>query len=150
LDSQVVLEYLLLLLDKRIGVYVSPRFLLFALVGGSGVLVHFAVLAPLLLVGSVGFEIAQAIATLAAMTSNFTLNNVLTYRDRRLSGRNWLKGLVSFYVVCGLGALANVGTASVLHSEHYKWWLAAAAGIIVGTGWNYLATASTTWGKRES
>jgi len=150
LDSQVALEYLLLLLDRKIGAYVSPRFLFFALVGGSGVLVHFAVLTPLLLVGAARFEVAQAIATIVAMTSNFTLNNVLTYRDRRLRGLKWFKGLLSFYLVCGLGALANVGTAAVLHGESYRWWLAAAAGIAVGTGWNYLATASTTWGKRRS
>jgi dolichol-phosphate mannosyltransferase len=150
LDSQVVLEYLLLLLDKRIGAYFSSRFLLFALVGGSGVLVHFAVLMPLLLFGAARFEVAQAVATVLAMTSNFTLNNVLTYRDRRLRGWKWLKGLLGFYAVCGLGALANVGIASALHGENFQWWLAATAGIAVGTGWNYLATASSIWRRRES
>ena len=150
LDSQATLEYLLLLLDKRIGAYVPPRFLLFGVVGGSGVLVHFVVLTPLLFVVALRFEVAQAIATLVAMTSNFTLNNVLTYRDRRLRGLGWLRGLLSFYAVCGLGALANVGIAFVLHGERYQWWLAAAAGIVVGIGWNYLATESTTWGRRKS
>jgi len=32
------------------------------------------------------FTKSQVIATLAAMTSNFFLNNLFTYRDQRLSG----------------------------------------------------------------
>ena len=44
LDSLVLWEYLQLLLDKTFGHLVPPRFISFALVGGSGVFVHFAVL----------------------------------------------------------------------------------------------------------
>ena len=45
-------------------------------------------------------------ATIVAMTSNFLLNNLFTYRDRRLRGRRLWTGLISFYAVCGAGAVS--------------------------------------------
>ncbi len=145
LDSLVVWEYLMLLADKRIGRFVPPRLISFALVGGSGVAVHFAVLSVLYLGVGVRFTIGQAAAACAAMTSNFFLNNLLTYRDRRLHGLGLLRGLASFYVVCSLGALANIGIASYAFAQQAEWAVSAAAGIVVGTLWNYLATARFTW-----
>ena len=62
LDSAVVLQYLLMLVDKKIGHIVPTRFVLFALVGGTGVAVHMATLA-LLLVSSGSFRLSQAAAT---------------------------------------------------------------------------------------
>ena len=45
------------------------------------------------------------------MTSNFILNNFLTYRDQRLKGFAILRGLLLFYLVCSVGLFANVGVA---------------------------------------
>jgi dolichol-phosphate mannosyltransferase len=84
-----------------------------------------------------------------AMTSNFFLNNLFTYRDQRLRGAKLVRGLLSFYAVCGMGALANIGIAAYAFSKNLEWALSAAAGIIVGTLWNYLATARFTWGSRK-
>lgn len=148
LDSLVMWEYLMLLADKRFGRLVSPRLVSFALVGGSGVAVHFAVLSALYLGLAVRFPFAQAAAAWAAMTSNFFLNNMLTYRDRRLHGFAVLRGLASFYVVCSLGALANIGIASYAFAQKTEWAISAFAGIVVGTLWNYLATARFTWASR--
>lgn len=145
LDSLVMWEYLMLLADKRFGHLVPPRLISFALVGGSGVAVHFAVLSALYLGLGVRFPFAQAAAAWSAMTSNFFLNNWLTYRDRRLHGIGMLRGLASFYVVCSLGALANIGIASYAFAQQAEWAISAAAGIVVGTLWNYLATARFTW-----
>lgn len=147
LDSAVVLQYLLMLVDKKIGHIVPTRFVLFAAVGASGVLVHMATLATILgLAGS--FKVGQAVATLVAMTFNFFVNNVLTYRDKRLRGFGPVaKGLVSFWLVCAIGAVSNVGVASVLFDRDYAWWLSALAGIAVGVVWNYAMTATFTWKK---
>ena len=72
-DANAGWEYLVLLFDKLTGGVVPVRFLLFSAVGAVGLAVHLAVLC----VALVGFDfaIAQAIATVAAMTGNFTLNN---------------------------------------------------------------------------
>jgi len=84
---------------------------------------------------------------LIATSSNFFLNNILTYRDRRLHGWRLLRGLLSFYAVCGLGALANVGVASYAFENRVQWVVSAFAGIAVGTLWNYIATARSTWNR---
>lgn len=146
LDAQAAWDYGILLLDKLVGRYVPVRFLTFALVGGLGVLVHMAALSLLYLSHAVAFVAAQTIATGIAMVFNFTINNLVTYRDKRLRGLAWLRGLVSFTVTCSIGAIANVGIAQYLFEERQGWVIAAIAGIAVGAVWNYAATAVYTWG----
>jgi dolichol-phosphate mannosyltransferase len=149
LDSQAMWGYLMLLADKLIGGAVPVRFVAFALVGGVGVFVHFAVLTALFRAMSLPFTASQTGAALAAMTSNFILNNALTYRDMRLKGWRWVKGLISFMLTCSLGALANIGVASYLFKQHTLWELSALAGIVVGAVWNYAMTATYTWKKHS-
>ena len=148
LDSQAMWGYAMLLADKLIGHIVPVRFVAFGLVGAVGVLVHFGVLLTLLQVLSFPFRFSQAAATVAAMVCNFALNNALTYRDMRLTGWQWVKGLLSFALWCSVGALANVGIASYLFDRNTSWALAALAGIAVGAVWNYAATSFYTWGDK--
>ena len=145
LDTRVTVDFLLMLLAKLVGRLVPARFVLFAAVGSLGVLVHLAVLTLAFRVLGQGFVAGQASATLAAMTFNFALNNELTYRDRRLRGRRWLKGWLGFVLACGIGALANVGVAARLYDDATPWLLSALAGIAVGVVWNYVATALLVW-----
>ena len=149
LDSLVVWDFGMLLAEKTIGRYVPVRFFAFTLVGGAGVLVHMAVLAALR-AGQVSFSNGQAVATIVAMIFNFWLNNLLTYRDRRLRGTRWVTGLLSFMAACGLGAVANVGIASYLFASNTQWVVAALAGIAVGAVWNYAITQLYTWGQEPS
>lgn len=147
LDSAVAWEYLMLLLDKLVGHVFPVRFLLFALVGGAGLGVHLATLGLLNQGARVVFEIANPIAIVTAMTFNFLVNNFLTYRDRRLKGLKIVRGLLSFYLVCSVGALANVGIGNYVVSHHYMWWVAGIAGAIVGAVWNFAASSIFTWRK---
>jgi dolichol-phosphate mannosyltransferase len=117
-------------------------------VGAVGVLVHLAVLWLDLRLFGAGFEAAQWTATLVAMTGNFFLNNAVTYRDVRLRGAALWRGLVLFYVVCGIGAFANVGIARVLYEDALAWGLAGAAGAILSVVWNYAVSATLVWRTR--
>ena len=148
LDSHAIWEYLMLLADKRIGHLVPVRLVAFMAVGTLGVLVHFAVLAVLFRMILVSFAYSQAAAAIVAMTSNFVLNNALTYRDMRLTGWRWVTGWASFVLACSVGALANVGIASYLFTHATFWVLSAMAGIVVGAVWNYAVTAMYTWNKQ--
>src|SRR6266852_5184012 len=113
LDAMVAWEYLMLLLQKLVGPVFPVRFVLFALIGALGVGTHLLTLWFGTHVLLIGFAIAQTAATLVAMTGNFLLNNLFTYRDRRLRGRRLWTGLISFYAVCGAGPAANVGLPSL-------------------------------------
>lgn len=107
-----------------------------------------AVLTVLWRAGKLEFAAAQSTATALAMVFNFTVNNVLTYRDRRLTGWGWWRGLASFMLACSVGALANVGIATYLFESRTTWFLAALAGVLVGAAWNYAATQLYTWNRR--
>lgn len=145
LDVNVMIEYASLLLDKLVGHLVPVRFLLFALVGTAGLLLHLAVLGALRWQAGAGFVAAQAAATVVAMTFNFLLNNVVTFRDRRLRGWKIVPGLLSFYVACSLGALANVSLAQLLIQTGFSWVTAGATGMMVSSVWNYGVSAIFTW-----
>jgi dolichol-phosphate mannosyltransferase len=147
LDTLVAWEYLMLLLQKLLGPAVPVRFLLFSLIGGFGVGIHLTTLWLSLYAAHAKFAVAQAVATLVAMTFNFLLNNLFTYRDRRLRGWRLLSGLGSFYAVCGLGAAANVGIAASIAGQH-SWWLAGLAGAAVSAVWNYAMSSVFTWSAR--
>ena len=148
LDNMVALEYLELLLDKAVGRFVPVKLIQFGAIGMLGVGVHLAILYTTLMVG-IAFATAQATAVVGAMTFNFALNNRFTYRDQQLKGAAWFRGLISFYLVCALGAVANVGIGSLVYEQyHAGWWLAGIAGAVVGSVWNYVASGWLTWTKR--
>ena len=145
LDTLVAWEYGMLLADKLFGKFIPVRFAVFGLIGGLGLLVHLATL--WIALDGLGFEFAaaQATATVVAMTSNFFLNNQFTYRDQRLHGLALMRGLGVFYLICGVGAVANVGVASFAFTSHYTWWLAGVAGAVVGSVWNFAMSSVFTW-----
>ena len=145
LDVLVAWEYGMLLADKLIGHIVPVRFAMFALIGGFGLFVHLAVLWSGLTIVALSFVVAQTAATMIAMTFNFFLNNLFTYRDQRLRGWKLARGLISFYLICGIGAVANVGIATYIFSADQTWWVAGIAGVIVGSVWNYAVSSVFTW-----
>jgi dolichol-phosphate mannosyltransferase len=148
LDSMVALDFLGLVLAKFTNDAVSLRFLLFAMVGGTGLLVHLSTLFIALKVLGWPFPQAQAAGAFVAMTSNFILNNFLTYRDQRLKGFAILGGLLAFYLVCSVGLFANVGVAFSVYDQEPIWWLAGAAGALMGVVWNYAMSGLFVWRKR--
>jgi dolichol-phosphate mannosyltransferase len=148
LDSMVALDFLGLLVAKLTHDVVSLRFLLFAMVGSVGLFVHLGTLFVALEAFELPFAEAQAAGAVVAMTSNFVLNNFLTYRDQRLKGAALLRGLLAFYVVCGVGLLANVGVAFSVYDQEPIWWLAGAAGALMGVVWNFAMSGLFVWRRR--
>jgi len=148
LDSMVALDFVGLVLAKFTRDVISLRFLLFAMVGGTGLFVHLATLFVALQLLEFPFPEAQAAGAFVAMTSNFILNNFLTYRDQRLKGFAILRGLLAFYIVCSVGLFANVGVAFSVYDQEPIWWLAGAAGALMGVVWNYAMSGLFVWRKR--
>src|ERR1700745_2614512 len=75
LDTMIAWEFGMLLADKLIGHIVPVRFALFAMIGALGLVVHLATLWTSLNSFGLEFAMAQSMATVVAMTSNFFLNN---------------------------------------------------------------------------
>ena len=144
MSSIVVVQFLGLVLSKMTGGLLPTSFLLFGLVGGLGVFVH---MGTLLAAGAAGvnFFWAQTIATIVAMTFNFILNNELTYANKKLRGWRYLTGLLTFYAVCSIGAIANVSVASWIYMLDRSFWVAGLAGVLMSVVFNYSVTKVFTW-----
>ncbi len=148
MDALVMVQFAGLLLDKVFGGLLPLRFFSFALVGALGVIVHLFILGFTRHTTSLGFEAEQAIATVVAMVFNFQLNNTITYRDQRLKGPRLWRGLVLFMVVCGFGAVANIGIAQVLYEQNTTWTVAGGIGAMIGVVWNYAISSTLVWRAR--
>lgn len=125
---------------------VPRRALSFGLVGATGILTH------LLLFGlgerllALTFEQAQILAVVGAATTNFLINNILTFRAQQLAGISLIVGLIHFLLVTSLGMVANVGVSSAFyHQVSNQTLLAMFAGIAVDFVWKYAASSRFVW-----
>ena len=121
------------------------RAISFGLVGASGFLVQLLVTRLVMLLG-VAFAQALPVAVVAAASSNYLINNALTFRFQRQQGLALVRGLLKFLLVASLPVLANVGVASAFYSyvSHNTFW-AQLVGILVVFVWNYAASSRFVW-----
>lgn len=146
LDRRVVIEYLGLILNKATGGVVPMRAMMFALVGSTGFLVNVAVAAVLRAAApSVSFAQVQLAAALVAMTSNFFINNAVTYFDRRKHGLALLGAYVRFCLLCSAGLFVNVAVAAFLNDRIAMTVASSITGAAFGAVWNYVTTALAVW-----
>ena len=126
---------------------IPPKLVSFMSVGFIGFSVHFSILYAVLGAGS-EFWVAQTVATVCAMTFNFTINNILTYSTNQLRGLAFFKGLLLYSAIASFGIAANVSTAQLTYS-HYKSyvWLAALVGIVIDIVWRFVMSSRVIWGR---
>ena len=141
----VAIHFFGLILSKLTGEALPSSFLLFALVGTTGVAVHLVVLSAANLLFGMGFTVSQLIATLVAMTSNFVLNNQITYAAQRLRGSAFWWGLLTFYGVCSFGTIANISVATWIYDIEPALYVAGLAGALMSVVFNYSVTRVFTW-----
>lgn len=145
---RVGIDAALLVVYRLGGRLLSPRFALYCAVGLSGVAVHLLVLQGSFGVFGERFLPAQALATWVAMTSNYFLNNVITFADRRLRGAAMWRGLLTFYVACAAGAIVSVAVGDLLYAGRLPLWMAGVGGALAGAVWNFSVNAALTWRTR--
>lgn len=151
LDVRVSLELIEMLAERTVGRIVPVKFILFTAVGAIGVGVHLGVLGIAIEGFALAFNIAQILAIWVAMTSNFFLNNIVTFRDTPLvGGAALLKGLLSFYVACSLGAVVNFAVATFMFETLALWAVAGFTGAVAGAVWNYATTSAFTWKRHKN
>jgi dolichol-phosphate mannosyltransferase len=152
LDSGVGLAYLRALYDLSLGRALPLRFLLYCLVGASGVAVNLGVLWLLRSQAALDDGASLTCAIGASMLSNFALNNLLTFADRRRQGpRALAAGLALFVVIGSAGALINFSVTLLLATRlQADLYLADLAGIALSTIWNYSLNRHITWKGQEA
>lgn len=154
LDNRVMYDFFLFFIEKRIAsvLPLPARFLSFGLINSVGILVHLAILVPMVSLIGATFLVAQTVATLVSMAFNYTVNNLITYSDRQLKGAKFYMGFVIFAVLCSVGVIANVGVATMLNEGHEGWYyvIPAIGGALITVVWNYVATGAFVWGRSNS
>jgi dolichol-phosphate mannosyltransferase len=144
ISAIVIAEYATLLVEKLSRGFVPGRFVLFCMVGSLGIFIHMLTLWASRTAG-VSFEEGQIMATFIAMLFNFGLNNEVTYRRWRLSGSAIYSGVVSFCVICSIGALANVSVAELALAQLGNWPLAGLSGALIGGMINFAIADNVVW-----
>ena len=146
LDRRVVIEYLSLILNKATGGMVPTRAVMFALVGSTGFLVNVAAVAIMdALHAPLSFARMQLAAAFVAMTSNFFINNTVTYFDRRKKGIALVDAYLRFCLLCSAGLFVNVAVAAFLNDRIDMPGTSQVAGAAFGAVWNYVTTALAVW-----
>ena len=107
----------------------------FCVVGASGYVINLVVYAVLLQVWSIHYALAAIGSFLVAVTNNYILNRVWTFRDRR--GSVVFQGL-RFFVVWALALVANLAVLHVLVTAGVGELLAQAIAIVVVTPVNFV------------
>ena len=141
----VVVQFLGLIVSKLTGGLLPTSFLMFGLVGGFGVIVHMGTLWLAHERLNFNFVWAQTLAVVVAMTFNYVVNNELTYANKKLKGWKFWTGLLSFYAVCSIGALANVSVASWIYQFDGQFYVAGLLGVLMSVVFNYSVTRVFTW-----
>jgi dolichol-phosphate mannosyltransferase len=147
LKARTQIDYLkhLFSLMRRTGEF--WRFVKFAVVGGSGVLVNLGVYWLITRLLHMNIYGAQAVSFEASVISNFLLNNFFTFADRRVSRTlSFIVQFLKFNVISLAGYGIQVAALFLLHTVlgiHDV--VALAIGIIVATVWNYLVNLGWTW-----
>ena len=169
MSAGVVQHYLIALYDIRFGRFMSHTFLLYGLVGGTGVLVnlvgfkvgewlHFPhvmtglshYIDPLFTAAPFGYQLA--------ILSNFFLNNYLTFFDNRYRGVALIRGLVLFEVVSLFGLVVHLSVFQALHingflepvfGESSRALANNALATVIALVSNYYLNLNFTWGRRS-
>jgi len=141
----VVVQFLGLVVSKMTGGWLPTSFLLFGGVGALGIVVHVLMLWLCLNILQFNFVNSQVLATLVSMTFNFVLNNEFTFADKKLKGWRFVLGLFSFYVICSIGAIANVSVASWIFTLDRSAYVAGITGALMSVVFNYAVSRAITW-----
>jgi dolichol-phosphate mannosyltransferase len=152
LTSLVAIDFLGLVVHHATAGVLPIRFVLFAMIGAIGLVVHIAALSAVVeWFNMLSFDAGQLIATVLAMASNFILNNEITYRAYRYRGPGLILGFAAFALGCSVGAIANIDVASWLYNAHQTWWVAGLAGALLSVVWNYAVSTNLIWrpGRRR-
>ena len=109
LDISIVWDFLISIIHNFTFRILPRRAISFGMVGISGVFVQLFVTSCLVEIFLVDFYKALPFAVIPAATSNFLINNQVTFRSDRLKNSALLIGLLKFLIVASLPVIANVG-----------------------------------------
>jgi len=119
------------------------RILKFAIVGFSGIFVNMGLLWFLTEVAGLFYLISGIIAIEASIISNFILNDIWTFKDRRCG--SFMNRMLKFNVARWLIIVVNLGILLGLTMLGMHYLIANLIGIIAATALTYTSSLKWVW-----
>ena len=146
LDIAIVWDFFVSLAHTCFQRLIPRKAISFAFVGATGVIVQICAVYFLIWLIGIDFDKALPFAITLAASSNYLINNSLTFRTNRLKNRALIIGLFKFLIVSSLPIMANIGLATTFFNYiSPNILLSQLAGIIVVYIWNYAASSRLVW-----
>jgi dolichol-phosphate mannosyltransferase len=167
MSPSVIRSYLLAVVELRVGRQVKGQFVLYGLVGLSGVAVNLIVFSITDAIGlgaiHLGFgrplRWSLLLGIQASILSNFVLNNYFTFWERRFHRQRLLVGMVEFEVISAFGVVVHVSIFQFLESTGWGVGLLGgtaarlghdAVGFLVALVSNYYLNVNYIWRRRPA
>jgi dolichol-phosphate mannosyltransferase len=151
LSSKVIIEYLKALYELSLGNFIPVRFLKYAIVGFTGLIVSNCILFFCLRYLELSKAKSIAASIEISIITNFFLNNYWTFKENQLK-QAWplLRGIITFHAICLSGAIINQAIA-LKFSAHNEMnlYLANALGYSIAAIWNYAINVGITWKTKQ-
>ncbi len=146
LDIAILWDFFVSLTHTFMRRAIPRRAISFGFVGSSGVIVQLITSYVLIIIFGLDFEIALPISVITSASTNFLINNFLTFRIKRLRNKKLIWGLFKFLLVSSLPIFANVGIATSFYNFiSPNTFISQMAGIIIVFIWNYAASSKFVW-----
>lgn len=146
LDQSIVWDFLISLIYSFSRQIIPRKAISFALVGSTGVIVQISFVYLLIWITNLSFEKVLPFGVVVAASSNYAINNFLTFRSNKLKGKFFYYGLIKFMIISSLPIIANVGVTNVFYNNFStNSFLSQLAGILVVFIWNYAASSRFVW-----
>ncbi len=145
-DIAIIWDFLISLIHTFLKRNIPRRAISFGLVGSTGVIVQILAFYTIRFLFVLDFENALPISVICAASSNFLINNWLTFRNQKLKNKKLIVGLLKYLLVSSLPIVANVGIATSFYNNISPNSLfSQLAGIIIVFIWNYGASSKLVW-----
>jgi dolichol-phosphate mannosyltransferase len=148
---QVYWDYLRHLWRLRLASLPVSRFVRFAVVGCSGVVVDMGLLFLLSDPSTLGWGLTRSklIAAQAAIVNNFIWNDLWTFGDisaRQRGGKDRLRRFAKFQLICLMGLVLNTTLLNIQFNIFgINRYVANAISILVVTAWNFWLNLKLSW-----
>ena len=146
LDSAIIWDFVISLLHTFTRRIIPRRAISFAIVGTTGVFVQMFCIYFIIWITNFEFQKVLPFGVIMAASSNYTINNLLTFRENKLKGLKFVGGLFKFLLVSSLPILANIGVTNLFFDKFSSnSFFSQLIGIIVVFIWNYAASSKFVW-----
>lgn len=124
----------------------AARFLKFCIVGGSGVIVNLGILFLMVELYGLGKNISWLTAVLLSILSNYYLNTIFTYNDKRSPTRNEsLRRVIYYYAISFFAMIFNFIVYQLMMNIGIHYLAAAFTGIVTATIVNFVLVTKLVW-----